>query len=103
MYTTDEMVRPLIQFLLFTEFIKLQSKLKLSLERTWKHALVLDWLSPDKAKSLPILEFYVGLRWTKTVKALKNYKVELQSIYDILRVVDLNKKPRPMNIFIEGS
>ena len=85
------------------DFTELQKKLKVSLHRTWKNALVLDWISPDKVKSLPLLEFYTGLRWTKTVKALKNYKVELNSIYDILKIVHPNEELRPINIFIEGQ
>ena len=86
----------------FPEFATLQKKLRVSLHRTWKNALTLDWISPEKAKSLPLLEFYTGLRWTKMVKALKNYKVELNSIYDILKIIDPNEELRPVNIFIEG-
>ena len=77
--------------------------LKLSLERTWKYALTLDWISAEKAKSLPLLEFYQGLRWRKLEKAMKNYKVQLTSIYDILNVVDSCDRPWPMNILIIGT
>ena len=62
-----------------------------------------DWISPEKAKSLPLLEFYVGLRWKKVVKALKNYKKDMTSIYDILKIIDPDKELRPVNIFIEGQ
>ena len=63
----------------------------------------LDWIAPEKAKSLPLLEFYTGLRWKKTVKALKNYKVKLNSIYDILKIIDPNEELGPINLFIEGQ
>ena len=36
------------------------------------------------------------------VKALKNYKVALNSIYDILKIIDPDEELRPVNIFIEG-
>ena len=90
-------------FLSYLEFAELQRKLRVSLRRTWKHALTHDWISPEKAKSLPLLEFYVGLKWTKMVKALKNYKLELTSIYDILKISDPDEELGPVNIFIEGQ
>ena len=62
-----------------------------------------DWISPEKAKSLPLQEFYVGLKWTKMVKVLKNYKVKLTSIYDILEIIDPDEELGPVNIFIEGQ
>ena len=37
------------------------------------------------------------------VKALKNYRVELNSIYDILKIIDPDEELRPVNIFIEGK
>ena len=37
------------------------------------------------------------------VKALKNYKQEMTSIYDILKIIDPDKELRPVNIFIEGQ
>ena len=85
-----------------SEFAELQRKLRVSLHRRWKHALTHDWISAEKAKSLPLLEFYVGLRWKKMVKALENYKEKLTSIYDILKIFVPNKDLRPVNIFIEG-
>ena len=45
----------------------------------------------------------MGLRWTETKKALKNYKVQMTSIFDIFSVIDLEKEPEPKNIFIEGK
>ena len=73
------------------------------MNRTWKHALTHDWITDEKAKSLPLLEFYVGLKWKKMVKALRNYKVELKSIFDILKTIDPDEELRPVNIFIEGQ
>ena len=89
--------------LLFPEFITLQKRLKQSLHRTWKNALRHDWIPEEVAKSLPVLEFYTGVRWTKMVKALKNYKKKMTSIYDIFNVIDSDKEPEPQNIFIEGK
>ena len=88
---------------LFAEFTTLKKRLKESLHRTWKNALRHDWIPERVAKSLPVLEFYTGLRWTKTVKALVNYKKKMTSIYDIFNVIDLDKEPEPKNIFIEGT
>ena len=81
----------------------LQRRLKRSLTRTWKHALTLDWISPDIAKSLPLLEYYVGLRWTKLVKALTNYTEEMTSIMDVFKVIDKDEELEPFNIYIEGN
>ena len=89
--------------LLFPEFIKLQKQLKQSLHRTWKNALRHDWIPEEVAKSLPVLEFYTGLRWKKMVKALENYKEKMKSIYDIFNVIDREAELEPKNIFIEGK
>ena len=59
-----------------------------SLHNTWKNALVLDWIPEEKAKSLSLLQFYVGLRWTKIIQGLQKSKQELSSIYDILNLND---------------
>ena len=71
--------------------------------RKWKNSLTLDWISPTKVKSLPLLEHYVGLRWTKWMKALTNYKEEMTSITDVFEVIDKDKELEPYNIYIEGS
>ena len=88
---------------LFAEFTTLKKRLKESLHRTWKNALRHDWIPERVAKSLPVLEFYTGLRWTETRKALKNYKKQMTSIFDIFSVIDRKKEPEPKNIFIEGK
>ena len=62
-----------------------------------------DWIPERVAKSLPLLEFYTGLKWTKMVKALVNYTIDMTSIYDIFNVVDREAEPEPKNIFIEGK
>ena len=65
--------------------------------------MTFDWVSPEKAKSIPLLEFYTGLRRTKNVKrAFENYKVELTSIYDIFKIIDTHETPTPVNILVEG-
>ena len=61
-----------------------------SLHNTWKNALVLDWIPQEKAKAMSVLQFYVGLRWTKTIEGLQRSKQELNSIYDILNVIESN-------------
>ena len=63
----------------------------------------LDWISPDIVKSLPLLEYYVGLRWTKLVKALTNYTEEMTSIMDVFKVIDKDGELEPFNIYIEGD
>ena len=88
---------------LLAEFTILKKRLKESLHRTWKNALRHDWIPERVAKSLPVLEFYTGLRWTETRKALKNYKKQMTSIFDIFSVIDSDKEPEPKNIFIEGK
>ena len=62
-----------------------------------------DWIPEEVAKTLPVLEFYTGLRWKKMVKALVNYKEEMTSIYDLFNVIDREAEPEPKNIFIEGK
>ena len=65
--------------------------------------MTLDWISPEKTESFPLLGFYAGLRWTKLTKALKKYKVELTSIYDILTVAGADDELGPVNLFVEGK
>ena len=60
--------------------------MKESIQSTWKNGLVLDWFSPEKAKTIPLLDHYVGLRWIKMAKGFENYKENLTSIYDLFRV-----------------
>ena len=87
-------------FILFvTESHNLQERTKGSIQRQYQHCLTNDWLT---AKTSPLKKFYVDLKWTKLVKDLENYGVEMSSIYDILNVLDSAKKPRAMNILIEG-
>ena len=87
----------------FSEFNEFQSKLHKSLKRIWKNALKFDWIAPEKAKSVPLLEFYTGLRWAEKRKALKDYKIELTSIYDLFKMIDLKLKPQPFHIFVSGK
>ena len=80
----------------------LKKKLRNSLHNTWKNALVLDWIPEEKAKALSLDQYYVGLRWTRTVRALTDYKEELNSIFDIFNIIDNDEERRPVKIFIEG-
>ena len=42
---------------------------------TWKNSLSHDWIPVEKAKTFPLREFYVGLRWVRVVKrAIKYFK-----------------------------
>ena len=58
----------------------------------------------EKAKTFPLREFYVGLRWVRVVKrAIQNFNKELSSIYDILDAVDPSERPQPKNILVTGN
>ena len=81
----------------------LQQRTKGSIQRQWKHCLSNDWLDSEKAKALPLKKFYVDLKWTKLIKDLENRGVSISSIYDILNVLDHSKKPKAVNILIEGN
>ena len=62
-----------------------------------------DWIPVEKAKTFPLKEFYVGLRWVRVVKrAIQNFKEELKSIYDILEIVDPTGRPKAINILVTG-
>ena len=74
----------------FSDFADFKRRVRNSLHNTWKNALVLDWIPEEKAQSLSLLQFYVGLRWTKTIKGLQKSKQNLNSIYDILNVIEPN-------------
>ena len=82
--------------------MELQSQVRESIQRTWKNGLVLDWFSPQKAKTMPLLEHFVGLRWTKVGKGFENYKENLTSVYDLFRVRTPKVKHGPTHLYIEG-
>ena len=84
--------------------LDLQQRLKDSLERTWKNSLSHDWIPAEKAKTFPLRDFYVGLRWIRVVKrAIDNFRKELNNIYDIFDVVDMSKRPKATNILVTGE
>ena len=84
--------------------LDLQQRLKDSLDRTWKNSLSHDWIPVEKAKTFPLKEFYVGLRWVRVVKrAIQNFQRELTSIYDIFDIVDTSERPKATNILITGE
>ena len=88
----------------FSDVLDLQLRLKDSLDRTWKNSLCHDWTPVEKAKTFPLRDFYVGLRWVRVVKrAIENFKQELTSIYDILEIVDLTGRPKAINILVTGT
>ena len=62
-----------------------------------------DWIPVEKAKTFPLREFYVGLRWVRVVKrAIQNFKEELKSIYDILEITDPTGRPTAISILVTG-
>ena len=84
--------------------LDLQRRLKDSLDRTWKNSLSHDWIPVEKAKTFPLREFYVGLRWVRVVKrAIQNFQRDLTSIYDIFDIVDTSERPKATNILITGE
>ena len=88
----------------FSEMLDLQKRLKDSLDRTWKNSLSHDWIPVKKAKTFPLREFYVGLRWGRVVKrAIQNFKQELTSIYDIFAIEDATDTPKATNILVTGK
>ena len=69
---------------------------------TWRNSLSHDWISPDKAKTFPLMEYYTDLRWTRTVKrALVNAQENLSSIFDILSIPRAGEEPT--NVLVEGK
>ena len=73
-----------------------------SLDMTWRNSLSHDWISPDKAKTFPLMEYYTDLRWTRTVKrALLNSQERLSSIFDILSLPQAGEEPT--NVLVEGN
>ena len=87
----------------FAALTALKKATQESILRQNQNCLSCDWMSPEKAKTLPLKKFYVDLKWTKLVKALENYGVNMSSIYDILDVLDSVEEPRAFNILIEGK
>ena len=84
--------------------LDLQERLKESLDRTWKNSLSHDWIPVEKAKTFPLREFYVGLRWVRFMKrAIDNFKQELASIYDIFDIEKTSDKPKATNILVTGK
>ena len=91
-------------FLYFPEILDLQLRLKDSLNMTWKNSLSHDWIPVEKAKTFPLREFYVGLRWVRVVKrAIQNFKQDLNSIYDILDMPDSTERPKFRKILLTGN
>ena len=63
-----------------------------------------DWIPVEKAKTFPLREFYVGLRWVRVVKrAIQNFKQDLNSIYDILDMLDSSERPKFRKILLTGN
>ena len=87
---------------IFAEIETIQKLTRRALDMTWRNSLSHDWISPDKAKTFPLMEYYTDLRWTRTVKrALLNTHEKLSSIYDILALPGAGEEPT--NILVEGD
>ena len=86
----------------FSEIETIQKLTRRALDMTWRNSLSHDWISPDKAKTFPLMEYYTGLRWTRTVKrALLNSQEKLSSIFDILSLPKAREEPT--NVLVEGN
>ena len=73
-----------------------------ALDMTWRNSLSHDWISPDRAKTFPLMEYYTDLRWTRTVKrALQNTQEKLSSIFDIFSLPGAGEEPT--NVLVEGK
>ena len=84
--------------------LDLQQRLKDSLDRTWKNSLSHDWIPVEKAKTFPLRDFYVELRWVRIMKrAINNFQQELASIYEIFDIEDTTNKPKATNILVTGE
>ena len=60
-----------------------------------------DWIPVEKAKTFPLREFYVGLKWVRVVKrAIQNFKQELNSIHEILEMLDSTERPKFRKILV---
>ena len=87
--------------LIFAEIERIQKLTRRALDMTWRNSLSHDWISPDKAKTFPLMEYYTDLRWTRTVKrALQSTQEKLSSIFDILSLPRAGEEPT--NILVEG-
>ena len=85
----------------FVEIEKIQKLTKRALDMTWRNSLSHDWISPDKAKTFPLMEYYTDLRWNRSVKrALLNTQENLSSIFEILSLPRAGEEPT--NILVEG-
>ena len=73
-----------------------------SLERNFKNALSHDWIPRKKAKTFPLKEFYVELKWTRTVKgAIRNTKTRIGSLHEMFNFTTIGQKR--INILVEGT
>ena len=83
----------------FTDMKEIQRLLSISLDKTWKNCMSHNWIRSEKAKSFPLHEYYVKLRWSKMVKrAMRDQFEELDSIYDIMD----SAEDTPKIILVEG-
>ena len=86
----------------FSEIETIQKLTRRALDMTWRNSLSHDCISPDKAKTFPLMEYYTDLRWTRTVKrALQNSQERLSSIFDILSLPRAGEEPT--NVLVEGN
>ena len=98
----NRMILILCYFITFAEIERIQKMTRRALDMTWRNSLSHDWISPDRAKTFPLMEYYTDLRWTRTVKrALLNSQERLSSIFDILSLPRAGEEPT--NVLVEGK
>ena len=81
--------------------VEIQKHTRDSLKWNLKNALSHDWIPRDRAKTFPLKDFYVELKWTRTVKgAIRNTKTTIGKIHEMFNFKKLGKKR--INILVEG-
>ena len=90
-----------LKFFLSADVAEIQKLTRESLERKFKNALLHDWIPRDKAKTFSVKDFYVELKWTRTVKgAIRNTKTRIKSLHAMFNFTTLGQKRT--NILVEG-
>ena len=90
-----------LNFLLSADVAEIQKQTRDSLKRSLQNALSHDWIPLDQVKTFPLKDFYVELKWTRTVKgAIRNTKAEIRNLHEMFNFPMLGKER--INILVEG-
>ena len=74
---------------------------KRSLQRQWKNALSHDWIPRDKARTFPLDDFYVDLKWARLVKgAIRNRNIPMKSLHEVFNIT--GKENDALHFLMEG-